>query len=228
MEFQGIEKISFVDWEGKICTTLFTGSCNFRCPFCHNAKLVENQYQLISEEEIFNHLKERRKVIDGVVVSGGEPTLQSELPEFLKKLKYLGFAVKLDTNGTNPDMLKYILDNKLVDYVAMDIKNNFEAYQPITATKKNFSSLVKESLNFLRESGVDYELRTTLVGEFHNENNIQLLAQDLKGEKLLYLQKYVASENCFDSNLTPVSLEKAKNFQTILAKTITSVNLRGY
>ena len=228
MEFQGIEKISFVDWEGKICTTLFTGSCNFRCPFCHNAKLVENQYQLISEEEIFSHLKERRKVIDGVVVSGGEPTLQSELPEFLKKLKYLGFAVKLDTNGTNPDMLKYILDNKLVDYVAMDIKNNFEAYQPITATKKNFSSLVKESLNFLRESGVDYELRTTLVGEFHNENNIQLLAQDLKGEKLLYLQKYVASENCFDSNLTPVSLEKAKKFQTILAKTITSVNLRGY
>ena len=228
MEFQGIEKISFVDWEGKICTTLFTGSCNFRCPFCHNAKLVDNCYQVVSEEEIFDHLKERRKVIDGVVVSGGEPTLQRELPEFLKKLKYLGFAVKLDTNGTNPAMLQYILDNKLVDYVAMDIKNNFEAYQPITATKKNFSALVKESLKCLRESGVDYELRTTIVKEFHNENNISLLAQDLKGEKTLYLQKFVASENCFNSNLTAVSKEEAEGFKQILAKTIQNVNLRGY
>ena len=227
MEFQGIEKISFVDWEGKICTTLFTGSCNFRCPFCHNSKLVENQYQLISEEEIFDHLKERRKVVDGVVVSGGEPTLQRELPEFLGRLKYLGFAVKLDTNGTNPAMLKQILDNKLVDYVAMDIKNNFEAYQPITATKKNYSSLVKESLILLRDSGIDYELRTTLVKEFHNENNINLLAQDLKGEKTLYLQKYVANENCFDSNLTAVSKEDADKFASILAKTIQNVNLRG-
>lgn len=228
MEFQGIEKISFVDWEGKICTTLFTGSCNFRCPFCHNSKLVENQYQLISEEEIFAHLKERRKVIDGVVVSGGEPTLQKELPEFLKRLKYLGFSVKLDTNGTNPTMLKQILDDKLVDYVAMDIKNNFEAYQPITATKKNFSSLVKESLLVLRESGVEYELRTTLVKECHNENNMRLLAQDLKGEKTLYLQKFVASENCFDSQLTAVSKNEAEEFKILLSSTIQNVNLRGY
>lgn len=228
MEFQGIEKISFVDWEGKICTTLFTGSCNFRCPFCHNSKLVDNCYQSVSEEEIFDHLKERRKVIDGVVVSGGEPTLQRELPEFLRKLKYLGFNVKLDTNGTNPKMLKEILDNKLVDYVAMDIKNNFEAYTPITATKKNFAYLVKESLNLLRERGIDYELRTTLVNEFHNENNITLLANDLKGEKILYLQKFVASENCFNSNLTAVSKTEAEKFKDILSKTIQNVNLRGY
>lgn len=228
MEFQGIEKISFVDWEGKICTTLFTGSCNFRCPFCHNSKLVDNLYQSVSEEEIFAHLTERKKVIDGVVVSGGEPTLQQELPQFLKKLKYLGFNVKLDTNGTNPTMLKQILDDKLVDYVAMDIKNNFEAYQSITGVKKNFASQVKESLNLLKNSGIDYELRTTLVSEFHNENNISLLAEDLKGEKILFLQKFVASENCFNSNLTAVPREDAEKYQAILSKTIQTVQLRGY
>ena len=181
MEILGLEKVSLVDYGGYVCATIFTGGCNFMCPFCHNASLVKRNAQAISEAEVLDYLKSRTKLLDAVTISGGEPTLQRDLKQFIYKVKEFGFKVKLDTNGTNPSVLKDLLDENILDYVAMDIKNNFDDYGLITGLKVNLSNRVKESLEILRKSGIKYELRTTLVDEFHNRENIEKLAEDLNG-----------------------------------------------
>ena len=228
MEILGLEKVSLVDYGGYVCATIFTGGCNFMCSFCHNASLVKRTAQAISEAEVLDYLKSRSKLLDAVTISGGEPTLQKDLKQFIYKVKELGFKVKLDTNGTNPAVLKELLDENVLDYVAMDIKNNFDDYGLITGLKVNLSNRVKECLEILRKSGVKYELRTTLVDEFHNRENIEKLANDLKGEKTLYLQKFVDSGDLIGYELNPVGKAEAIEFKNILSKNIESVNLRGY
>ena len=228
MKIQGIEKVSMVDYPNKIATTIFTGGCNFRCPFCHNSGIVNQQYPYIEESEIFDYLKSRTKLIDAVVVSGGEPTLQPDLEEFIVKIRELGFLVKLDTNGTNPFMLKKLLDKNLLDYVAMDIKNDFEDYDKITGIKEINVENVKKSLDILHKYDTPYELRTTLINEFHKEENIEKMAKELAGEHVLYLQKFVDTETCFEHGLTEVDKMNAVYYAGILKKTINNVILRGY
>ena len=177
MEILGLEKVSFVDYEGCVCATVFTGGCNFMCPFCHNSSLVNKQSEKISEEEVLSYLSSRTKLLDAVTISGGEPTLQKDLKDFIVKVKNMGYKVKLDTNGTFPLVVKELIDNNLLDLVAMDIKTCFADYDKVTGLKVNWSDKVKETLEILRNSNVKYELRTTLVNEFHNENTIKQMAE---------------------------------------------------
>lgn len=228
MEILGIEKVSMVDYPNKICATVFTGGCNFRCPFCHNASLVQRAFERYECREILEYLASRKNLLDAVTISGGEPTLQSDLEEFAQKIKDMGFLIKLDTNGTNPARLQSLLDKNLIDYVAMDIKNNFDNYSSIVGVACYNPENVKKSLQILKNSKIGYELRTTLVKGFHEKENIEKLAKDLKGEKVLYLQKFVDSGNCLQSNLQEVEKVNAKVFQQILSKTIENVYLRGY
>jgi pyruvate formate lyase activating enzyme len=182
----------------------------------------------LSLSEVMDYLTKRKSLLDGVCVSGGEPTIQPNLVDFLKRLKEMGFKVKLDTNGTNPNVLKEILDNKLVDYVAMDIKNNFDNYSDITGVKNLNIENVKESVNLLLQNNVDYEFRTTLVSEYHTEANIQKMSEELKGAKRLYLQRFVDNNNCISSNLHEIDKYTAEGFVSVLTKGVNSVSLRGY
>jgi len=227
MNIQGIENVSFVDYKNKICATIFTSGCNFKCPYCHNSGIVLGKFEKIDENSVLENLEKRKKLIDAVTISGGEPTLQKDLFEFVTKIKNLGFLVKLDTNGTNPQVLERLINNKLLDYVALDIKTNFDDYKVIS--KSNFDiSVLKKSLQILKRANIEYELRTTLVENFIKKENILKMAEDLKGENFLYLQKFVDSKNCFENGLCEVSKDKATEYKNILSKNIKNVFLRGY
>ena len=228
MQIFGLEKLSLVDYGAYACAVVFTGGCNFRCPFCHNSGLVEKETKEILESEVLDFLRKRFGLLDAVVVSGGEPTMQADLPEFLAKLKDMGYKVKLDTNGTNPDMLKYVIDKDLVDYVAMDIKNSFENYPKTTGLKNLNTDNIKHSLEILNSSNIDYELRTTIVKELHTTSGIEAMAKELQGAKRLYLQKFVDSDTCIASGLNPISKDIATKWVQILETSIDQVSLRGY
>ena len=195
MRICGLQKLAMVDFPGKLAATVFTGGCNLRCPFCHNALLVTRlaESPAMDEEEVLRFLRSRRGLLDGVVLSGGEPLLQPDAPDFLAAVRDMGFAVKLDTNGCYPRALADILDRGLVDYVAMDIKNSREKY-PQTVGLPGFDAVpVEESLSLLRQSGVDYELRTTVVREFHTADDIRSIGEWCAGAPRYYLQNFVDS-----------------------------------
>lgn len=228
MNICGIEKVSLVDFDGKICATVFCPGCNFACPYCHNGGILSNSTALLKQTEVFDFLTKRKKILDAVTVSGGEPTLQKDLAEFLKQLKDMGYAVKLDTNGSNFETLKYVVKNKLVDYIAMDVKNSKE-YYPKTIGKTSFDlSQILQSIEFLKQNTVDYEFRTTLVKDFHTQQSIESMASLLNGAKKLFLQKFKQTETCLTTGLFPVPKEQAELFAEILRKTVNQVFLRGY
>lgn len=229
MKILGIENVSFVDYEGKMCATIFTAGCNYRCPFCHNAGIVLEEYKSIDEDKILDYLKTRVGLLDAVTISGGEPTLQKELSQFIKKVREFGYKIKLDTNGTNPQILQKLIEEKLIDYCAVDIKTNLSNYADITKVENPLSENVKKSISILKSSGIDYELRTTLIAEFHNENVISKMSEELSGHKKLFLQKFKNSDGCINSSgLSEVKKPEAEKFKNILSKTITEVYLRGY
>ena len=230
MIIHGLEKLSLVDYDGVVASTIFTGGCNFRCGFCHNSLLVlsHNTLPVIHEEEVLSYLEKRKGILEGVCVSGGEPTLQKDLPAFLLKLKNLGYLVKLDTNGTNPTLVKQLFNDKLVDYFAMDIKNNLEDYAKIIGFDTFDTKNVEKTVEFFMTENVDYEFRTTLIKEFHSKNNVVLIGQWLKGAKKYFLQKFKNSESCIESHLSALDENEAKSFRDILAKTIPNTFLRGY
>lgn len=225
--FCGMEKISLVDFDGYVACTLFTGGCNYRCPFCHNSPLIKSQ-PTIDMDEIITYLTKRKKMIDAVVITGGEPTLHIELPDVIKQIKSLGFIIKLDTNGTNPKMLKELLDNKLIDYVAMDIKTSLNNYPIVTGVINPLLDNVKQSINILKNSNINYEFRTTLVKEYHDINTINEIKELIKGSKKLFLQKFVLRDTCLNQLLHEVDLDTANKYKEELKKTIEEVNLRGY
>lgn len=229
MKIYGLEKFSMVDYEGHICCTVFTAGCNFRCPFCHNADLVEGKnLKQISEEEFFDFLNKRKGLLDGVCVSGGEPTLQPDLIEFIKKIKNLGYKVKLDTNGSNPEKLQQLIDLNLVDYVAMDIKNSIEQYNK-TAGKGFYDvERIKQSVDILKQGKVPYEFRTTLIRGHHDEQEIGRIASWLEGGDKLFLQCFVDSGNCLEEGNEKIDKQTAEKFMQILNKKVKFVALRGY
>ncbi len=183
-EFVGLEKLSLVDYDGKLACTLFTEGCNFSCPFCHNRNLAEATFnKAIPFDEILTFLKERVNKLEGVVITGGEPTLMNDLPQKILAIKKLGFLIKLDTNGYKPDVLSYLIDNKLIDYIAMDIKNSLENYHQITGILNINTNNILKSIKLIQESGIDYEFRTTLVKEFHTIEDIKKISKLLKGSK---------------------------------------------
>lgn len=194
----GLNKTTLLDYPQKVAATIFTGGCNFRCPFCHNSQLVlaPNSMEVIPEAEVFEHLKRRQGVLDGVCITGGEPTLQKDLADFIRRIKNMGYLVKLDTNGSNPKLLKLLIDEKLLDYVAMDVKAPLDSrYINVSKCNPNDVSAVKDSLDMLKKSDLDYEVRTTVVRELHPAKDIVDIAESLKGCPQWFLQGYVDSEN---------------------------------
>lgn len=228
MEFTGIDKMSLLDYDDLVSAVLFTPKCNFRCPFCHNGLTVLDSEEIIPFDQIVSYLNSRRGLIDAVVITGGEPTLMPELKERIIVLRSMGFKIKLDTNGTNPDVLKDLVSNGLLDYVAMDIKNSIEMYPETCGVCQIPSERIKESIEFLKTNKVDYEFRTTLVDEYHTSDSIISMGKLIKGAKKLYLQKFVDREGVIKKGLHEVSLEKAQSFASTLRKSVEQVNLRGY
>lgn len=203
MRISGIQKLTLLDYPGKTACIIFCYGCNFICPFCHNALLVtEKAESFVSEEEIFAFLKKRQGVLDGVCVTGGEPTLQKDLKGFLGKIKDMGYSVKLDTNGYKPDTLKEIIDEGLCDYVAMDIKNSFEKYA-LTVGREIDTDKILESIAILKEGRVPCEFRTTVVKDFHTKEDIKEIAELLKGDIPWYLQQFKDSGQLIEEGLSP-------------------------
>ena len=230
MEIFGLEKLSLVDFDGVVGATIFTGTCNFKCGFCHNSPLVLDVKNLptIPEEEVFDYLKKRKGILEGVCVSGGEPTLQKDLPAFCERLKSLGYKVKLDTNGTNPNLVKSLNENGLCDYFAMDIKNDKENYASIIGFDKYDTKKVEQTVEYFLSGKADYEFRTTLISEYHKKDNIKRIGEWIKGANKYFLQKFKPSDSCITLGLNEVDLDTAKEFLTILSSTIKNVSLRGY
>lgn len=229
MNINGFEKLSMVDFPGVIAATVFTSGCNFRCPFCHNAGIVDFLNGTISETEVLAYLTKRKGVIKGLCISGGEPTLQIDLEKFIKKVKSTGASVKLDTNGTNPILLKKLINANLIDYVAMDIKNSLLGYGKTCGREDINLNNILESIEILKENKIPYEFRTTLVQEFHTEESIKEMAKLLQGAEKLYLQQFVKRETCIDGNsLHAVSKQAAEKFASILKVSVNKVCLRGY
>lgn len=206
----GLTKTTLLDYPQKVAATIFTGGCNFRCPFCHNGQLVLNAAteESISEAEVFEHLTKRRNVLEGVCITGGEPTIQADLPDFIKKIKELGYCVKLDTNGGNPGMLKRLVQEGLVDYVAMDIKNSKEKYKDTAIISENLLEKVKESVDYLLKGEVAYEFRTTVVRQLHTEKDLLAIAEWIKGCSHWYIQSYKDNENVINRDFSAYSKDE--------------------
>jgi len=227
-DFVGIDKFSLLDYEGKLSIVLFSKDCNFRCPFCHNGDSVLKADTIIPFEEILAYLKTRVGLIDAVVITGGEPTLLEGLKEKIKMIKDLGFLIKLDSNGTHPEILKELIDEKLVDYIAMDIKNSLNKYDVTCGNPFVNLENIKKSISLLKENNVPYEFRTTLVNEYHNDESIKEIGELLNGSPRLFLQKFVDREGVIKKGLHEVDLNDANRFKSILEKYILKVELRGY
>ena len=230
----GLQKMTLLDFPGKIACTVFLGGCNFRCPFCHNSELFMGKPEkLMEDEEFFKFLSTRKGLLDGVCVSGGEPTLYKELPAFLQKIKELGFLVKLDTNGYRPAVLKALVEQGLVDYVAMDVKNSPAMYAQTVGLEKMDLAAIEESLRFLIDGSVDYELRTTLVKPFHEEASILDMGSWLvslvpdKQPKKLFLQTFVDRDTVLFSGLSAPEKETTETFAKILESFVESVTIRN-
>lgn len=230
MDIYGLEKLSLVDYDGFVAATVFTGSCNFRCGFCHNSALVLDSKSLpiIPESEILDYLKKRKGVLEGLCITGGEPTLNPDLPEFIKKVKDIGYKVKVDTNGTNPEMVKLLVKEGLADYFAIDIKNDRENYAEIIGFKTFDTSKIEKTVEFLLSGATKYEFRTTLIAEYHKAENIKRIGEWIKGADKYFMQKFKSGDNCISQDLSPVSEETAKEFLEIARPFVKHAALRGY
>ena len=224
----GIEKFSLVDYEGKLATTIFLNGCNFRCPWCHNSSLISFEGEKLDLDNLYDYLNKRKNVLEAVCISGGEPTLNPYIIPLLENIKKIGYNIKLDTNGSNPDVLETLIKNNLIDYIAMDIKNDeFNYPTTIGLDNINFNN-IKKSIKLIMNSNLDYEFRTTLVKEFHNEESIKNIANLIKGANKYYLQKFILRESCLNQSFTEVDIDTANIYKSILEKEIKNVYLRGY
>ena len=232
MTIHGFQNMTLLDYPGRVACTLFTAACNFRCPFCHNAGLVTSisPAERIDEEEIFAYLKKRQGILDGVCITGGEPTLQRDLPDFIRRIRALGYSVKLDTNGSAPDLLAALIDEGLVDYVAMDVKNTPEKYAMTVGLADFDLSFVQKSIDLLLEGRVDFEFRTTVVAEYHTPEDVAAIARWIAPAKKYFLQPFVDSGNLIGSPDGLLHAPDATTLQKMLALArveIPSTVLRG-
>ena len=229
MRIQGLQKLTLLDFPEKVACTVFTAGCNFRCPFCHNASLVVNipKETEIDEEDFFAFLEKRKGVLEGVCVSGGEPLLQADIEEFIKKIKQLGYAVKLDTNGSFPEKLIHLVEHGLVDYVAMDIKNSKETYGITSGVDALNLALIEQSVSYLKEGHVPYEFRTTVTKQFHSKEEFEQIGQWLQGTEKYFLQNFVDSGDLIGKKVSGCSEKEMKEFLATEQKYIPSAKLRG-
>ena len=229
MRISGLQKLTLLDFPGHTACTVFTGGCNYRCPFCHNAELVlrPDEQPEIPEAEFFALLEKRRGLLDGVAVTGGEPTLQPDLPEFLRRIRDLGYAVKLDTNGTRPHLLKRLVQEGLVQYVAMDIKNSPARYAETAGTADPQLDRIRESAAFLLAGTVPYEFRTTIVQEFHRPEDLREIGRWLRGAERYFLQGFTDSGDLIREGFHPCSREELDFLLSAVRPFIPAAELRG-
>ncbi|MBR0541756.1 MAG: anaerobic ribonucleoside-triphosphate reductase activating protein [Clostridia bacterium] len=228
MIIDGLQKLTLLDFPEKMACTVFTHGCNFRCPFCHNASLVEGgENSHISADEIFDFLKKRQGILDGVAITGGEPLLQKDIGDFIKTVRSYGFLVKLDTNGGYPEKLAELIDEGLVDYVAVDIKNSPEKYA-ITTGVENFDlTPIQKTIDILKQGKVDFEFRTTVVKELHEAEDFEKIGEWLKGTKKYFLQQFVDSGDVLSDGMSAHDEDTMREFLKIVQKYIPDAQLRG-
>ena len=225
--------MTLLDFPGRVACTVFLGGCNFRCPFCHNSELLDGKCQPVMDEEaLLQFLQKRRGILDGVCITGGEPTLQPGLSELLRRIKELGYPVKLDTNGYQPEVLEALVSEGLVDYVAMDIKNGPDAYAATCGLPKMDLSRIERSIRFLAGDGVDHEFRTTVVDQLHNEDSIAQMGKWLlflagRPVKRLFLQSFVDRDTVMFAGFQAPGEEKMQQFLSLLAPCAETVKIRG-
>lgn len=228
MIISGFQKMTLLDFPGKVACTIFTGGCNFRCPFCHNALLVTDDFKAeFSEDEILSFLQKRRGLLDGVCITGGEPLLHNDIADFIRKIKEMAYAVKLDTNGSFPDRLKALVNDRLIDYVAMDIKNSMEKYALTAGSDESILPKIEESIDFLLNGKVDYEFRTTVVKELHDINDIAAAAERIKGARRYFLQYFANSGGLISEGLSPVDRETMELMKNAASEFVPDTSVRG-
>ena len=241
MKIHGLNKTTLLDYPEHLACTVFTGHCNFRCPFCHNGELVlcPDSQGTISEDEFFTFLDSRLKRLDGVAITGGEPTVNADLKDFIKKIKERGLLVKLDTNGSAPNVVKDLIDNSLIDYVAMDIKTSLSDYAKVCGLKSMDVDAISESIKLIMNSGIDYEFRTTVCKELHNKDTFRDIANMIKGCSKYYLQSYRSSDallvhmmddefkSLYPSTFSAYKNEEMKEFKDYLCSLGVNTHVRG-
>ena len=228
MKISGLQKLTLLDYPGKLAATVFLCGCNFRCPFCHNASLVVNPKEAsISEEELFDFLESRKGRLQAVCVSGGEPTLYRELPSFINRIKEMGFLVKLDTNGYRPSVLRSLVSENLLDYVAMDIKNSKESYAK-TVDVPGFDILpIIESVDYLLSGKVDYEFRTTVVRELHTAEDFISIADWISGAQNYFLQSFKDSGDIIGTGFSAYNENEMNNLLKLLKIKVPNAQIRS-
>ncbi len=229
MIIHGFNKTTLLDYPGKLACSVFTGNCNFRCVFCQNSSLVlePEKEPVISDREVLDHIKKRRNILQGVCVSGGEPTLDPGLSDFLIEIREIGLPVKLDTNGYEPEILRTLMYDGLIDMVAMDIKSDLDGYAEITGLDRFCPERIEESARLIMESGIEYEFRTTVVKEYFTEKTALGIGKWLKGAKALYLQDFRDSDGVMVPGLHGWDHENLIKFRDILRQYIEKVEIRG-
>ena len=227
INIQGLQKTTLLDFPGHVSATVFLGGCNMRCPFCHNMNIVTSSDPVLTVEEVLGFLSKRSGILDGVCITGGEPTISAGIFDLIGQIKDLGFLVKLDTNGTNPDVLQSLVNDRLVDYVAMDIKSSPTVYGRACGIADIDLSPVKESIDILINGVCDYEFRTTAVAEFLDDETVHDIGVLIKGAGKYYLQGYVESEAVPDKSLHALPKEKLLRYIQELSAYVDHVELRG-
>jgi|DewCreStandDraft_4_1066084.scaffolds.fasta_scaffold01934_13 pyruvate formate lyase activating enzyme len=228
MRINGFIGVSLIEYPNKISSVIYTSPCNFRCPFCHNPGLVFVNHTVINENDILNDLKERKSFIDAICITGGEPLLQDDLPNFLKEIKNIGLLVKIDTNGYIPEKIQMLIEAGLVDYIAMDIKTSINKYNKATGINVDVQKIVK-SIEILKKSKIDYEFRTTVIPGLVEEEDIRQIGETIKGAKLYSIQQFENSMTLESSfkDVKPYPEEVLKNFADVMKKFVKKVKIRN-
>lgn len=229
MNIHGLQKLTLLDFPQNVACTVFLGGCDFRCPFCHNWELIDGTAPAVMDEkELFKFLQTRKGLLDGVVFTGGEPTLRKDLPDVMRQIREMGYKIKLDTNGNGPDRLAALVDEGLVDYVAMDIKNGRDRYGETIGIEGFDTSAIEESVRYLLSGKVDYEFRTTVIKQFHDEQSFKDIAQWINGAEKYYLQGFVDRDTVPYAGLEAWDKGTMQSFLDIVKPSVKTAELRGY
>ncbi len=228
MKIHGLQKMTLLDYPSKVAATVFLGGCDFKCPFCHNFEIVNGTLPpIMDEDELFSFLEKRKGLLDGIVVTGGEPCLNPSLPSLLSGIKDLGYLVKLDTNGYHPEILNNLIGEKLIDYIAMDIKNSRDKYAMTCGLSFLNTDIISRSIDIIMNSGLDYEFRTTVIHEYHTASDFEDIGRWIEGSKAYYLQQYIERATVPDKSLTSPSKNEMSEFLDIVKKYVPNSSLRG-
>ena len=228
MKIHGLAKMTLLDFPGRVACTVFLGACDFRCPYCHNFELVDGSAPpVMDEEDLFSFLEKRKGLLDGVAVTGGEPCLNKDLPALLRRIRQMGYMTKLDTNGNHPDMLKKLLDEDLLDYVAMDIKNSPDKYAMTIGKDKIDLAPIRESISLIMGSKIDYEFRTTVVDEFHKISDFEEIGAMIEGAKRYFIQPFTDRDTVPFGNLHAPGKADLEAYLALVRRYVPNAELRG-